>query len=254
MHSRISALIVAMSTTYLLGAAAKADDFQVFAAPLKNLSRDNGISNYTCYFTNMGEKGVKIKNARFVNYNGGILSSDFDNCTSLENATLKPGSSCFIGRNNVGLAACASLVSDGPAMRGTLEQRTSDGTVIDRSRIATGTGSASAEKFETIASSTTFGAPEQYYVRCSITNFGSKPARIKNYKVTTSTGQKLPLTYDTCSSGFISPNNTCYFDASAREPMVTDRACRASVNFKANIRGAIDYQKGGYTYSSAPME
>lgn len=231
-----------------------AAELSPFASPMLSRRGNAGVANATCYFRNAGARPVRIASPRLLSFSVGVVPSQADTCGGPDGVRLAPGATCYIGADAPpSLLACSALVDDPAAMRGTLELRKSDGTVVDRTMLSAGSGGRSATEFGTLASTSTFSAPSQTFVLCFVTNFGTKPAKLRDKRITTSTGAAIPFHFDDCGPT-LAPSQSCQFTAKAREPL-TDRACSVSVTRKANIRGTISYsQSGPEAFTWAPME
>lgn len=243
----------------MLGLAAFAEpagaaELQPFASPMLSRAGNAGVANATCYFRNAGEKPVRLTSSRLLSFSVGDVSLQSDTCGGAAGINLAPGATCFIGANSPpSLLSCAAMVDDTDAMRGAMELRKADGTVVDRTMLSAGSGGRAANEFATLASTTTFSAPSQTFVLCFITNFGTKPVKLKDKRITTSTGAPIPFHFDSCDPT-LAPSASCQFTARASNP-TTDRACSVAVTRKANVRGTISYaQSAPDAFTWAPME
>lgn len=228
----------------------------IFASPPISVGY-GGAANATCYFSNLGGATVRVRNARIYSA-GGDLSLTGNNCGDPANFTLAPLSSCYIGAGTEGgrTLGCASLVNMPNAMRGTVEIRQSDGTVLERAALGVGSGTTSADRFQRFASAVAYGSPQQRTVACRIFNLGGTAVRLKARQILTSTGADVPIVGDSCGSraeATLAAGANCNFYAFARDPL-TDRQCRVLATRKPNLRGAMSFSATLAVYSSTPME
>ena len=116
----------------LTGPARAADDFLAAGATYGGPAQKTVV----CYFTNLDDSVVKIKQFRIVNQAGQTLSPSVDNCTS-RGGVLPAFGTCGIAAtladDNEGFHACRTLVSvaNKPKLRGTLEIRDANQGILN---------------------------------------------------------------------------------------------------------------------------
>lgn len=219
---------------------AHAQEFVAFASPPFIWGAGDGGRNATCYFSNVGSRSVRMKSIRIFEAGGFVKPLVANSCGGVDGVRLAPGASCFVRTNTAtSTTACAALVDDGASIRGTLEFRAPDSSVNSRARLSVGAGGTSGSEFETLASPAMWAAPDARFLLCFVTNVGSKPARVRDARMATSTGAPVAISRDRCSGETLGPGETCHFEGDVANPR-TDRQCLVSVTRKANIRGSLN--------------
>lgn len=228
------------------GALLAAPDAQAqtsFASPEIRASGFSQPPNVTCYLSNVGKKPVRVTGLT-LRGDTGPAPVRANTCGPRAGFDLAPGKVCFLeGATPTSMFhSCRATVSAAASIRGGLELRDANFTVLKAVEMTPGTGGTAADKFRVIASPAMFTAPDQRRMRCSFENVGTAAATLRNVRVVNSLGASVPLRVDYCSSASetsLPGGKKCVYSHTSPIP-ITDLQCVASVNRRANIRGTME--------------
>lgn len=222
--------------------------------------RDAG--NVTCYFSNVGNRTVRLESVELINVIRGAVVPSTNVCGALSGFDLAPGQTCFIGatvRFQPNGYACRArvLADDGKQIRGSIEARSQGQIVFESLSLTVGPNAGSPETFRPIASPPLFGSPTQNFARCSLTNLGSVDAKLKQVRFVRSDGTVAPTTYNDCAAAgefTLAPGATCEAGMSFTAGQATDIQCRAMTTRRADIRGMLRVSDPDDLRNSRPLE